>query len=362
MIHFCPSPVRPVVLLQSDDWGRVGAPCVGSIDKLRQAGYPVGDSPWDFYGLESEHDLMALGDILLSQRDCDGRNAVMSAVFVMANADLARMQLEGYSQFRPISIKDGFPEIFEQTCLAGIYRALVENGAFYPALHGYTHFNLGLLVSIATEETDRGRRLRALHALGIPYLASLTPELNFALLDRSGPQEKVVCSQLQFHWIAKGVEIFQQIFDFSPRSTCAPGYRFNSYSCALWKKVGIQIVHTSKGVLGCRHGVWFTPRNVHFEPLLSVDAVESALLQVDAAVRRGYPVIISTHSINYIERHLGRAEYGRHKLLELLESLRRRYTDLRFTNELELVDSFRRNDEGWWRRPNMSELSERFRA
>jgi hypothetical protein len=280
----------------------------------------------------------------------------------MANADLERMRTGGYKEFHPVSINQGFPSPWQQTNLASSYRELVKKGILYPALHGYTHFNSEILLSIAREDTPRGARVRALHECNIPYLASLTPEFNFALLDRSGSQERFIKPENQSRWINEGARIFQEIFGTPPLSTCAPGYRFNAETCALWKRVGIQVAHISSGKLGHYKGIWFTPRNVHFEPLLNKDAMESALTEADRAVKQGNPIIISSHSINYITRHLSRAAEGRDALSSFLRELSRRYPDLRFANEVELFESWCRRDIGWWRRPNTAEIKERCQA
>ena len=67
------APVRPIVVIESDDWGRVGLPSLASMEQLQAAGVPIGASPWDFYGLESEDDVIRLGDLLSQFRDGDGK-------------------------------------------------------------------------------------------------------------------------------------------------------------------------------------------------------------------------------------------------------------------------------------------------
>src|SRR6516225_6734870 len=67
------APVRPIVVIESDDWGRVGLPSLQSMERLQAAGVAIGASPWDFYGLESEDDVIRLGDLLSEFRDSDGR-------------------------------------------------------------------------------------------------------------------------------------------------------------------------------------------------------------------------------------------------------------------------------------------------
>ena len=51
---------RPLVLLQSDDWGRVGLRDQEGLEQLRSAGLALGERPYDFYTLETADDLRAL--------------------------------------------------------------------------------------------------------------------------------------------------------------------------------------------------------------------------------------------------------------------------------------------------------------
>jgi len=354
------APTRPTVLIQSDDWGRVGAPNLSDIEELKEDGYKVGDSKWDFYGLESEDDLESLSELLISVKDKDGSNAIMSAVFIMANADLEKIRQDDYKRFYGVSIDCGVPSPWTQNNLARKYKELVNKGVFFPALHGYTHFNPELLVSISAEDSERGLRTRAMHERDIPYLASLTPEFNFALCDRSNKDERCISNNDQLQWINKGVDIFKRMFGEMPFSTCPPGYRFSDYTCKLWRDIGIKVVHTAGGTIGYYNKLWVTPRNVMFEPFLYDNAFEAALLEATVAIKKGYPIIISTHSINYIDRHLKYAEQGRKQLLRLLNELKRRYPNLRFSNEKELFETWSSRNPSWWRRPNIKEIKRRF--
>ena len=51
---------RPLVLLQSDDWGRVGVRDREGYEQLRSSGIHLGENPYDYYSLETAEDVMAL--------------------------------------------------------------------------------------------------------------------------------------------------------------------------------------------------------------------------------------------------------------------------------------------------------------
>ena len=359
LLH-APALVRPTLLLQSDDWGRTGMPDPGAVAALQAGGISLSASPWDRFGLESADDLTALGDLLLAHTDVDGNPAVMSAVFVMANADLFEMQAEDYRRFRAVPIHQGFPAPWQQEPLIGIYNQLIDSRVFYPALHGYTHFNPQLMLSLAREDSERGARIRLLHAQGIPYLVSLTPEFNFALLDRSGATEQFIGAAEQADWIEQGVHLFQLAFGRQPYSTCAPGYRFDVTTCKLWQQAGLSVVHNAGGMAGSKEGLWHLARNVFFEQALDANALPTALQAADAAVARGEPIVVCTHSINYVSRHVGLADEGRKQLAALLVALLQRYPDLRFTDEQQLHQSWLKQDQHWWRASSSRERLARF--
>src|SRR5579863_5554984 len=82
---------RPLVLLQSDDWGRVGLRDQEGLEQLRSAGLVLGERPYDFYTLETAEDLAGLGAALKRHRDSSGRHPCLEMNFIVANLDFAKM-------------------------------------------------------------------------------------------------------------------------------------------------------------------------------------------------------------------------------------------------------------------------------
>jgi hypothetical protein len=347
-----PEPVRPIVLIQSDDWGRAGLPDIESLDALKQAGAQVGHSAWDFYGLESEDDLHHLGNVLSQHKDIDGNPACLTANIVMANADFPRMKEENFSQFRYVSIDKGFPAPWKNFNILASYKELISKGVFYPALHGFTHFSPKLMLDAWHDQGNFGRNARLLFQRDIPYLASLTPEFNFALLRRNGRKELFATEAEQRLWIGMGVKLFQECFGILPLSTCAPGYRANELTYQLWAEHGIRVAQTASGSAPyVNHGLLFIPRTVFFEPALNLNAsqvVAAALGQANAAIAQGKAIVICSHSINYIQRHLGKREESLNALDLLLTGLLKTYPNLRFANDQMVFDAWNRQDRAWF--------------
>ena len=87
---------RPLVLLQSDDWGRIGLRDRSGLEQLRSAGLALGERPYDFYTLETAEDVRKLSTTLKGHRDSCGRSPCMEMNFIVANLDFARMSGDGF--------------------------------------------------------------------------------------------------------------------------------------------------------------------------------------------------------------------------------------------------------------------------
>src|SRR5437879_5806496 len=81
---------RPLVLFQSDDWGRVGLRDQEGLEQLRAGGLNLGERPYDFYTLETAADVGALQAVLKRHHDGSGRSACLGMNFTLANVDFAK--------------------------------------------------------------------------------------------------------------------------------------------------------------------------------------------------------------------------------------------------------------------------------
>ena len=89
---------RPLLLIQSDDWGRVGVRDREGYEQLRASGIPLGQNPYDLYTLETAEDVAALGEMLNRHRDSTGRPACVLMNFVLANIDFPKTRRNNYQQ------------------------------------------------------------------------------------------------------------------------------------------------------------------------------------------------------------------------------------------------------------------------
>ena len=205
--------------------------------------------------------------------------------------------------------------------------------------------------------------MRRLACHGVPYLASLTPQCNFALVERQDGDERFLPESDQESWIESGVSLFTRAFGRPPVTTCAPGYRANDATFRIWRRRGIEAAQTTgrRGISGS-HAMVMLERNVALEPALAVAAaVEKAIGAACRAVECGFPIVVCSHSINYISRFLGYAEDGRRQLAELLRRLLAAFPNLRFAADADIVSAWKTSDLGWFRPPTRREMAARFR-
>jgi O-antigen/teichoic acid export membrane protein len=342
-----PSLRRPVVIFHSDDWGLAGAPDLAGIERLRKFG--VGESPWDRYGMETREDLQRIAETLGRHVDSEGRQACFTANFIVANADLRRMEAESFQRFRAIPIESGFPAPWNDV-LAGSYRELVSRGVFYPGLHGYTHFGVDGFMAACRDDGERGVIMKRLLREDIAFSGSLTPEFHFALVDIRAGQEFFISRERQREWVAQGVELFAKTFGHIPVTTCAPGYRCNDVTVEQYRNAGIQVIQTADGrPLRIWNGMLNISRNTTFEPLLQGDAcVEAALVDAHRAVKQGKPIVVCSHSINYITRHNGYSEKGCAQLDRFLTRLRESFPELAFFHDGLMLSVCNESSETWF--------------
>jgi len=101
---------RPLVVLQSDDWGRVGVRDREGWEDLRDAGVNLGERSYDFYSLETAEDIAAIIALLHHHRDSTGRPACLGMNFIVANVDFKKVEADNFRQIHVRTLTEGLPD------------------------------------------------------------------------------------------------------------------------------------------------------------------------------------------------------------------------------------------------------------
>jgi hypothetical protein len=335
---------RPLVLFQSDDWGRVGLRDREGLEELRSAGLALGERAYDFYTLETAEDLSELRALLTRHRDASGRHPCVEMNFVVANLDFARMRDEEWKQLHLVPLSEGLPAGWIRPGLLEAYREGIAHEVFHPALHGITHFCRTAVERSAKREDDRGNLLRTLWRAGTPYIHWRMPWIGYEYWDPEGPEEeRFLGADEQLDLIGKAVGMLAKTFSLLPRSACAPGYRAGADTHHAWAQHGIHIAQNGPGTplppYFDRHRVLNLSRTVEFEPATdSSFSVENCLKQAANCFARGFPAVVSLHSINFHSTvkdfRSGTLKY----LDEFLTALESKYSDLLYLRDEDLYE------------------------
>ncbi|HEY6337921.1 MAG TPA: hypothetical protein VIW68_05465 [Candidatus Sulfotelmatobacter sp.] len=296
---------HPIVMLQSDDWGRAGLRDREGLEQLAAAGVVLGERSYDFYTLERADDLAALRTVLLRHHDSAGRCPNLEMNFIVANLDLEKMSAVGFQQIHLLPLVEGLPSGWDRPGLLQAYRDGVQEGMFSPALHGTTHFCRTAVERYLADSGERGNLLRTLWKSGTPYIHWRMPWVGYEYWDSEpAPDDRFLPAATQLDLIGVGVGAFAKLFSTLPRSACAPGYRTNDDTQRAWTQFGIHVAQNGPGVASPphfdRHGILQLYRTVEFEPALNrAFSIEACVRSAEACFARKIPAIVSIHSINF---------------------------------------------------------------
>lgn len=339
---------RPLLLLQSDDWGRGGLRDKAGFEKLQSAGLKLGERPYDFYTLETAEDTSALMATLKRHRDSVGRHPLVELNFIVSNLDFVRMEAEGWKKIHNIVLAEGLPRGWDRPGLFEAYRSGIVDGVFYPGLHGTLHFCTQAVERNLAGAGERAGLLRTLWQAGTPYIHWRMPWIGFEYWDsEKPPDDRFLSGTAQLEIIGQTVGAFAKLFSALPFSACAPGYRANDDTISAWAQHGIRVAQNGPGALVPPHfdghEVLQVFRNIEFEPAVDANfSLESCLEKADQCFKQGVPAIVSLHSINFHSTVKDFRNPALKYLDDFLTALESRHSDLLYVNDKELYELVQR--------------------
>ena len=332
---------RPLVVFQSDDWGRAGVRDREGWEELRAAGLNLGEKLYDFYSLETAEDLRALGDVLRRHRDSTGRRPSLVMNFIVANVDFDRCFEPGHRQIPLRPLTAGLPGTWHRPQLLEAYRQGIRERLFYPALHGLTHF---CERAVAREMESGGKRselLKKLWRAQTPYIHWRMPWIGYEYWDpEMRPARRFLPVDGQRAVMKRAAEIFRELFSANPCSACAPGYRADAASRTAWFEIGVRVVQNGPGERRApyleENGMLSTFRTVEMEPAVAQCDLETLLSEVESCFVGGLPAVISIHAINFHSTLQDFCTPTLALLDEFLTALERKWPDLLYVHDADL--------------------------
>lgn len=310
---------RKIVVIESDDWGSVRMASGSAHKSLLNKGYPVDKNPFNMYdALESNEDLEALLEILISVNDKNGANAKFTLNNVVANPDFDKIKESGFTKYFYEPFTETLKKYPSHNRVMDIYHDGIEKKIFKPQFHGREHLNVYRWMK------DLKLGNKALHDAFELKMYSLHYEDNppytneyLDSLDIDSHEQLI----MQFEMLKQGIDLFSKIWNFTPESFIANCYVWHPEHERVLKTNGIkyiqgianQFIPTEKPGYSYKKAYHFQGqknsfgqryllRNVFFEPYQKPDFdwVNYCLSRINIAFKWNKPAIISTHRVNFI--------------------------------------------------------------
>jgi len=332
---------RPLVAIQSDDWGRLGLRDREGYEWLRSRGIKLGEHPYDLYSFETADDVATISSLFSRHSDSSGRPPCMVMSFCTANLDFNKMKARGYKGIETIPLSEGLPGSWSRPGLLEAYREGIQRGVFYPAMHGLTHFCPVAVANALEEGGERADLLRLFWEAETPYIYWRMPWVGYEYRNPEKPHAGFLPADVQRVQIGKARECFNALFGTPPVSACAPGYFANHQTHRIWAEMGVRIAQNGAGSgLSAPHiddaGILHLYRTIDLEPSQRELEVDKYLQIAGNSFARGLPLIISTHSINF---HSTLKDFRTSTLAaldSLLTALELKYPDLLYVHDQDL--------------------------
>lgn len=328
---------RPIVLLQSDDWGRVGVRDQEGYEQLRAAGIPLGQNPYDFYSLETAEDLTAISETLQRHHDSTGRSPCLVMNFLPANLDFNKMAGSGFQTVELLSLAKGLPGNWKRPGLLEAYRRGISAGVFYPALHGLTHFCQPAVEHALAHDPDRREQLLTFWRAETPYIYWRMPWVGYEYHNPEKPNPGFLPAEAQEKLIRVAAEGFARLFSTFPASACAPGYRANRDTHQAWAKWGIRVAQNGSGAPLPPYiddfEILQLHRTIDLEPAHKDLPTEKYLELAGDCFARGVPAVVSIHSINFHSSLKNYRDSSLQALDQLLSGLESKYQSLLYAHD-----------------------------
>lgn len=332
---------RPLVAIQSDDWGRLGVRDREGYEWLRSHGIRLGENPYDLYSFETADDVSAIVSLFSRHHDSSGRSPCMVMNFCTANLDFKKMKAQGYKAIELLPLSSGLPGSWSRPGLFESYRDGIKRGIFYPAMHGLTHFCPVAVENTLAKDGERAALLRLLWQAETPYIYWRMPWVGYEYWNPEKPRVGFLPTDIQRMQISKACECFTALFGEGPLSACAPGYFANHNTRCLWAEAGIRIAQNGPGnglnapYLDAK-GVLHLYRTIDLDPSHRALEVDKYLQIAGNFFGRGLPFIISIHSINF---HSALTDFRTSTLAaldSLLSALESKYPELLYVHDQDL--------------------------
>ncbi len=322
---------RPVLIIESDDWG------AGPLSQTTA--------------------LQKLSTLLMKFKDGEGRHPVMTLGMVMAIADTEKMKDEGLTSYQRLTLKDERFSALRQTIADGI-----NNGVFTPQLHGMEHYWPAALMQAANDDESVRHWLTG---EGLPQTELLPSALQSRWIDASVLPALMIDQTQIADAVSEELAAFRYHFEAQGIVVVPPTFVWTGDVEQAWAEQGVDVLVTpgfryegrdASGTItpatvrfynGQQNDseVVYIVRDEYFEPTKGHKA-ERVLDAIKRNSTSGRPTLLESHRFNFV----GTEQKTAAAFVELERMLSRvsdEFPRTAFISTEELARIYRQKDTAW---------------
>lgn len=352
---------RPVVVIESDDWGTIRMASKEVFSRLASANPQWVNDPYLTYdAIEGNEDLEALFEVLTRHKDGDGKHPVITANCVGGNPDFKGIRESQFASFVWEDFRDTLRRYPGSDRVYEMEQQGLRGGIFVPQFHAREHIQTSRWMSALRAGNPDLKR-----AFDLELISHALPGHNTCasfFMDAFNA-DSAIDLQMIAENCREGLDIFRKTWGFYSRSIIAPCYYWHHTmeEQLLEKEVrafqGIRVQKVSRlnnqpsdfrksyhfnGERN-KNGQFYFVRNCFFEP--SLDPVkygqDACLKQMESAIKQSGLAIISAHRLNFIGRiDPANRVNNLQSFDQLLAAIVKRFPSVRFLSTPDLVDLY----------------------
>lgn len=311
---------RKILVIESDDWGAVRMPSKEIYNEFVKRGIRVDKDPYcRFDSLATAEDLEALFELLMTFKDKNNRNVILTANTIMANPDFEKIEKFGYEKY----FYEPFTETLKRNPLTQnsfeLWQQGIKSGVFKPQFHGREHLYVKKWM-YQLQKNDKLTHLAfKMRTYGLTSDVDASIKVNYMGALNSGLKSDIEC----FNQILnEGLEMFENVFGYKSLSFIPTTYTWHPDIEPNLRDNGVEFLqgmvhqripldddctfkYKKNNFLGkkSKSDLMYLSRNVYFEPSHfknNFDVFGDALNAIKIAFNCQKPAVISMHRLNFI--------------------------------------------------------------
>ena len=346
---------KKIIVFAVDDYGSIRMPSRKVYKELENKGIKFSDCRFSKYdALESNTDLEELFNVLVSNKDINGKHPVFTPVTCVANPDFNKIELNHYKDYYYESFLETAKKYNDHDAIDKLYKNGIDLNIFVPELHHREHLDHITWLEDLRSGNKRTKLAFQEKMFSVSSDISRIEKTSYQVALSYQKDEKKVQKQAQT--IKEGCQLFKKLFGYSSIYFTPPNGVMSYRHLGTLSDAGIKLVDVSrinKEPVNGNRNKWhfhylgqknkfnqrFFVRNCVFEPNNKIfkDPISKCMNMISLAFKSHQPAIISSHRLNFSGYlYPKNREAGLKNLKILLNRIQKKWPDVEFMSVRQL--------------------------